>query len=312
MKKIFHISPVFTEAIWGGQQLINKYGYKTELNNIGECYNVIAMKGHLDCHVEETGEKLSDFYHSHEDLFKSGTEEMPVRAAMACTKYPMSVQIHPNNEYALAHDGKIGKPDGVYIIEGEGTVEFGHYAKTREEFKNMVNEKAWNSLLRYINVKAGDFLNMPHGTLHALGSNMIYFEFSQNADLTYRLYDYDRKGIDPKTGKLREMNAEKVIECVNIPDSESKVEKLKKFEKDGCILTSFHSEPGVYSCGKIEVAKKGIYERDQFYFLTCIDGEGTVDGVGIKGGETLFVPCEYGQVTLEGNFNLTYVTYIKL
>jgi mannose-6-phosphate isomerase len=237
---------------------------------------------------------------------------MPVRAAMACTKYPMSVQIHPNNEYALAHDGKIGKPDGVYIIEGEGTVEFGHYAKTREEFKNMVNEKAWNSLLRYINVKAGDFLNMPHGTLHALGSNMIYFEFSQNADLTYRLYDYDRKGIDPKTGKLREMNAEKVIECVNIPDSESKVEKLKKFEKDGCILTSFHSEPGVYSCGKIEVAKKGIYERDQFYFLTCIDGEGTVDGVGIKGGETLFVPCEYGQVTLEGNFNLTYVTYIKL
>jgi len=161
MKQIYHILPVFTEAIWGGRQLIEKYGFKTNLKNIGECYNVIAMKGHLDCDVEETGEKLSDFYHTHRELFQCDTNEMPVRAAMACTIVPMSVQVHPNDEYALAHDGRLGKPDGVYILEGEGTVEFGHYAKTQAEFRQMVEENMWNSLLRYINVKAGDFLDMP-------------------------------------------------------------------------------------------------------------------------------------------------------
>ena len=311
MKKIYHILPVFTEALWGGQQLIEKYGYKSKLNNIGECYNVIALKGKLDCDVEETGEKLSDFYNSHNDLFQSDTPVMPVRAAMSCTKSPMSVQIHPSNDYALAHDGRLGKPDGVYIIEGDGTVEFGHYAKTRAEFRDMVNEKAWNSLLRYINVKAGDFLNMPFNTLHALGAGITYFEFSQNADLTYRLFDYNRKSLDPKTGKPREMHTEKVIECVNIPDSESKVENLKSVEKNGCIITSFHNEPGLYTCGKIETAGKGTYLRDQFYFLTCIEGAGTINGTPIKGGETLFIPCDFGAAALEGNFTLTYVTYVK-
>jgi len=311
MKQIYHIRPVFTEAIWGGQQLIQKYGFKTELSNIGECYNVIAMKGHLDCDVEETGEKLSDFYHTHRDLFQCDTKEMPVRAAMACTKAPMSVQVHPNDEYALAHDGRLGKPDGVYILEGEGTVEFGHYAKTRAEFRHMVEENMWNSLLRYINVKAGDFLNMPFGTLHALGSNMIFFEFSQNADLTYRLYDYHRKQLDPKTGKPRTYQIDKVIDCVNIPDAETSVEKLRTFEKDGCMITFFHNEPGVYTCGKIEVESQGTYQRDQFIFLTCVDGEGKVNDVTIRGGETLFVPVNFGELKLYGKMVLTFLTYLK-
>ena len=131
MKKIYKINPVFTEAIWGGQQLIEKYGYKSDLANIGECYNVIAMPNHLDCTVAETGEYLSEFYQNNKELFQCNTEHMPVRAAMACTRIPMSVQIHPSNKYALEHDGRLGKPDGVYVLEGEGTVEFGHYARTR-------------------------------------------------------------------------------------------------------------------------------------------------------------------------------------
>ncbi|MCH3968594.1 MAG: class I mannose-6-phosphate isomerase [Atopobiaceae bacterium] len=223
----------------------------------------------------------------------------------------MSVQLHPSDKYALAHDGRLGKPDGVYIVEGKGTVEFGHYAKTRAEFKDMAEEGAWNSLLRYINVKAGDFLNMPFNTLHALGAGIIYLEFSQNADLTYRLYDYNRTHLDPKTGKPREMHREKVIECVNIPDAKTKVESLKTVTNDGCTITSLHNEPGVYTCGKIEVADKGEYERDQFYFLTCIDGAGTVNGISIKGGETLLVPCGFGKVSLEGDFDLTYLTYLR-
>jgi len=311
MKKIYHIEPVFTEAIWGGQQLIRKYGWKTNLNNIGEAYNVIAMPGHLDCDVSETGEKLSVFYQKNKDMFKCGTKDFPVRAAMSCTMYPMSVQIHPDNDYALAHDGRLGKPDGVYILEGEGTVEFGHFAKTRNEFRSMVNEQAWNSLLRYINVAKGDFLDMPHGTLHALGANMIYFEFSQNADLTYRLFDYNRKQLDPKTGAPRVLHIDKICECVTIPQSETSVSKIKKVESRGCLITSFHSEPGVYSCGKIEVKEKGIYARDQFYFLTVIEGEGTVQGTDVKGGETLFIPCEFGDIEIKGNIELTYVTYLK-
>lgn len=311
MTQIYHIKPVFTAALWGGQQLIDKYHFTSDLVNIGECYNVIALKDHLDCEVAETGEKLSSFYHNNKDLFQCDCQDMPVRAAMACTITPMSVQVHPNNEYALTRDGKLGKPDGVYVIDGEGTVEFGHFAKSRTEFKTLVNEQAWNDLLRYIQVKKGDFLDMPHGTLHALGANMTYIEFSQNADLTYRLYDYDRKQIDPKTGKNRQMHVEKVCECVNIPNAEAKVTSLETNMVDGCEITYFHNEPGVYTCGKIGVVEKGYYQRDQFYYLICIEGSGLINDQEIKGGETILIPSNFGKITLFGNFTLTFLTYLK-
>lgn len=311
MKQLYHIEPVFTEALWGGQQLIEKYGYQTDLANIGECYNVIAMPSHLDCTVTETQEPLSHFYDTHRELFNCDTEIMPVRAAMSCTRAPMSVQIHPDNAYAMAHDGRLGKPDGVYVLDGEGSVVFGHFARTRREFQSLVEEQRWNQLLRYIPVKAGDFLDMPFGTLHALGAGLTFFEFSQNADLTYRLYDYDRTMLDPKTGKPRVLHQEKVIECVNIPDAERKPALQKAWTTKGCEIHELHNEPGLYTCGRIDVAESGTYKREEFYFLTCIEGEGTIQDTYIKGGETVFVPCHYGELTITGTLSLTYVTYIK-
>ena len=310
-KKIYHIKPVFTQALWGGQQLKEKYGYESDLDNIGECYNVIALKGFLDCDVLETKEKLSDFYHNNLDLFGCDTKEMPVRAAMACTIMPMSVQIHPDNEYALKYDGKLGKPDGVYVIEGKGTVEFGHYALTKEEFRELVETENWDKLLRYIPVEAGDFLDMPFGTLHALGANMVYIEFSQNADNTYRLYDYKRQQIDPKTGKPRTLQVEKVIDCVTIPQNETSIATLEVIKTSDKEITIFHDEPGLYSCGKIVVRERAKYNKNEFYFLTCIEGFGKINEIDIKGGETLFVPKDFGEIELIGDFTLTYVTYVK-
>jgi len=311
MKTLYQIKPVYKAALWGGQQLINKYGYQTELVNIGECYNVIAIPDHLDCEVEETGEKLSEFFINNRDLFGCDTAMMPVRAAMACTKEPMSVQIHPSDEYALAHEGKLGKPDGVYVISGAGSVCFGHQAKSLSEFKDLVERAAWDDLLCYVEVKAGDFLDMPHGTLHALGANMVYIEFSQNADLTYRLYDYGRESLDPRTGKRRELHKQQVYDCVNIPDGDRKVSELITEEVDGCLLTMFHHEPQVYSCGKIELESQGYYQRPQFYFLTCIEGSGVINDTKIKAGMTLFVPCDFGRIRISGKLTMTYLTYVE-
>lgn len=306
-KKLYHILPVYNERIWGGTELIRRYGYDCTLRNLGECYNVIAMEGHLDCDVAETKQKLSAFYRTHKELFGCGTKEMPVRAAMANPIAPMSVQIHPNDAYALAHDGRLGKPDGVYFIDGEGTMELGHYAKTREEFCRMTKENDWEHLLRYIPVKKGDFVNIPYGTLHAFGKGFVLIEFSQNADLTYRLYDYNR--VDEVTGKERELHVEKVLECVNVPNDAIEPVKLTTEHKQGCAITIFHSEPKVYSAGRIQVEKEGIYERKEFYFLTVIDGEGYINDTFVHAGETVFVPCEFNAVVLKGKLDLTYVTY---
>jgi mannose-6-phosphate isomerase len=120
----------------------------------------------------------------------------------------MSIQLHPDDDYAMKHEGKKGKPDGVFFIEGEGEMVLGHNAKTKEEFLELMNEGNWDQLVRKIRVKKGDFVDVPFGTLHAFGAGFLLIEFTQNADLTYRLYDYDR--IDPITNTQRTLHIRQV------------------------------------------------------------------------------------------------------
>ena len=98
-QKIYRIKPVFEERMWGGQHLIEKYHYQTELKNIAESYCCIAIPNHLDCDVIDTGDKLSDFYHQNRELFGSDTDDIPIRLTVESVMDNMSVQIHPEVEY---------------------------------------------------------------------------------------------------------------------------------------------------------------------------------------------------------------------
>lgn len=306
-KKLYKILPVFNYRVWGGNRLKEKYDYESDLPNIGECYNVIAMKGHLDCTVEENGEKLSDFFESHNALFQSDTSVMPVRTAMAHPIVPMSIQLHPNDDYAMKHEGRKGKPDGVYFIEGESTMVLGHNARTIDEFKTMVDAKDYQNLVRTIKVKAGQFVDVPFGTLHAFGGGVTLIEFSQNADLTYRLYDYDR--IDAVLGTKRQLHVQEVLDNVRIPNSDTNTVDLHPVHKDGLTYTMLHDEPGVYTAAKLEIDSKANFNLSEFYFLTVLEGKGKLNGTNVKAGETWFVPCCFGPLHIEGKLVTVYVSY---
>ncbi len=307
--KLYKIEPVFNYRIWGGNALKEMYGFESDLENIGECYNVIAMEDHLDCEVAEMNMKLSEFYQKYRDLFDSNTNEMPVRTAMANPITPMSIQLHPSDEYAMKHVGKKGKPDGVYFIQGEGTMVLGHYAQSKQEFVAMVKDNQFDKLVREIKVKAGDFVDVPYGTLHAFGQGFVLIEFTQNADLTYRLYDYDR--IDPALNGPRELHIQQVFDNVRIPNDQTKPVDLIKEKSDDYTHTLFHHEPGVYSAGLYEIEGQGKICREEFYFLTCLKGNGTIDNVTIQGGETIFVPAHYDACSIKGDLQLAYVTYME-
>lgn len=308
-KRLYKILPVFNYRIWGGNELADMYGYQSDLDNIGECYNVIAMKGHLDCPVEGTDLTLSQFYRRNKDLFNCDTDDMPVRIAMANPIKPMSIQLHPSDEYAMQHEGKKGKPDGVYFIKGEGTMVLGHNALNKQEFISMVEHGQWDELVRTIPVKAGDFVDVPYGTLHAFGGGFVIIEFTQNADLTYRLYDYDR--IDPVLNGPRALHRKQVFDNVLIPNNQTKPVSLVTTHGYNLSHTLFHDEPGVYSAGLYQVEGKSQLERSEFYFLTCIAGSGTLNQTKIKAGETIFVPSDFGALSVDGIMELAYVTYIK-
>lgn len=171
---------------------------------IAEVYNVCGMQGHLDNVVTGTGMHLSEFYVAHnEQYFKCNQKTLPVEICMAHSNSFLSVQVHPDDKYALLHENSRGRPEGGVIIEANDNTRsiLGHNAKTREEFANMVENKDWENLFRYVEEKVDYYTDTPAWTLHALGKDALCVAFSTNADITYRLYDFER--LDPKTNKPR-------------------------------------------------------------------------------------------------------------
>lgn len=308
-KKIYKIEPVFEQRIWGTQALKNKYHYEAELENIAEVYNVCAMPGHLDNRVAGTGLHLSEFYKQNRELFGCRSETMPVEVCMAHSDSYLSIQLHPDDAYALKTEGTRGRPEGWVILEGpdKNRMVIGHHAQSAAEFEQWTKEENWDRLFRYVEMAPGQYIHVPAGSLHAFCKDAIAVAFSTNADITYRLYDFNR--IDPKTGRERALHIQQVFDNIRIPDDELNAYWPKKTIADGCEITHFYDEKNVYTAGRIQVSDHGVYETENFMFYVCAEGSGTISGCEIKAGETLFVPCHFGKIDICGHLDLMTITY---
>lgn len=306
--KIYRIRPVFEERMWGGQHLINKYDYSTNLKNIAESYCCIAIPNHLDCDIIDTNEKLSDFYKNNRDLFGSDTEDVPVRLTIESVEDDMSVQIHPKDDYALKHFKQYGKPGGILYLEGSPCkLLLGHNANSRDEFKKWTNQEEFEKLFRYVDYNPGDFVHIPANTLHSFKIRGIMIAFARNSDVTLRLHDYYR--IDPKTGKSRKLHVNEVFENVTIPDNQIDLVKVKIDIRKGLVHTIYHDVPGEYTAGRLEIDSKANFSLNEFYIMFCVNGKGRVDELDFKMGEVLFIPKDYHEICLFGQMDIVYISY---
>lgn len=307
-QKIYRIKPVFEERMWGGQHLIEKYHYQTELKNIAESYCCIAIPNHLDCDVIDTGDKLSDFYHQNRELFGSDTDDIPIRLTVESVLDNMSVQIHPEDGYALEHFHQYGKPGGILYLEGTPTdLLLGHHARTKEEFIQWNETRQFDKLFRFVDYVPGDFIHIPANTLHSFRIRGIMIAFARNSDVTLRLYDYDR--MDPKTGKPRKMHVKEVYENVTIPDDQILPTRGRIVEQGALTHTVYYDAPGEYTAGRVQVKEKASFGLDEFYFLFCVNGGGTVNGQRFQMGDVLFVPQKFGPIDLAGDMDFVYCSY---
>lgn len=136
----------------------------------------------------------------------------------------LSVQVHPNDELALKLEGpgNVGKTECWYVLDAEPDSKLVYGIKkdaSREELEKAINENRLESYLEYANVKKGDFIFIPAGTVHAIGGGLRLLEVQQSCDLTYRLYDW---------GRGREVHVQKSLDVI----SKKPLEKIKPFEKE--------------------------------------------------------------------------------
>jgi mannose-6-phosphate isomerase len=310
MKKIIKIAPFYEARMWGGgKRLIEEFNYVTDIQPLGEVYNVVALKGHADCDVPEMNMTLYNLYEKHPEWFECDTKELPIRVNILDPETDLSIQIHPDDKFAKEYNNGRGKPEAWVILDTteNGRIQFGHNAKSKEEFIKLTEDKEWDKLLRYLKAEKDGFIDIPTGTLHAIGTGVLTYNISRNADLTLRLYDYDR--IDSATGEKRDIQPEEVYNNVNIPDHSTKFVHYPAALEDGIKVTRYWDQPGLYTLMRLQVDEKGKFLHDRFAFYTCVDGAGLINNVPIHKGETVLVPHGIGWLEIEGNIDLFLASY---
>ncbi len=291
MSDLIKLTPIFHEKIWGGRQLETVFGYDIPDGPIGECW-AISAHPNGDCQIAEgpyAGHTLSWLWAEHRELFGNCEgKEFPLLIKILDAKDDLSIQIHPNDEYAAKHEnGSLGKTECWYVLDCEpgATIIVGQRAHDRAEAAQMIEDGRWDDMLNVLPIHKGDFFQIDSGTVHAIKTGTLILETQQSSDVTYRLYDYDRPGTD---GKLRPLHIEQSLDCINFDAQAPTDGTVTAPEVDG--VTELESNP-CYTVDRVRVdGSKTLDQRWPFMCLSVIDGEGTICGDPVHKGSHLLAP----------------------
>ncbi|WEG13154.1 mannose-6-phosphate isomerase, class I [Pullulanibacillus sp. KACC 23026] len=310
MAEPLYLKPVFKERIWGGDRLRDRFNYEIPTQQTGECWGISAHP-HGPCEILNgrfKGYTLDQLWTSHPELFgQDPSKEFPLLTKILDAKTDLSVQVHPNDEQAQEMEQTpFGKTECWYIIDAEPGAEivYGHHAGTPEEFRQKVEEGKWEDLLRKIPVKPGDFFYVPSGTIHAIGGGILILETQQSSDVTYRVYDYDRRD---QTGKPRELHIEPSIAVTRFPHSDPEISG-KTIKREGASFTEFVRER-YFTVTKVDLEGEVSFPKEAAYLLfSVLDGEGQLENGNekypFKKGDHFIVPATIHEFKLKGKAQL--------
>ena len=303
--EVIFLEPVFKQMIWGGNRLHTKFGYEIPGDDTGECW-AISAHPNGDCVVREgefVGKHLSELWRDRRDIFGDATGEVfPLLTKIIDAKADLSIQVHPDDEYAREHEnGSLGKTECWYVLdcEEDTTIVIGHHAKTRDELKNMIDEGRWTDLIREIPVKKGDFFQITPGTVHAIKGGTMILETQQNSDITYRLYDYDRLS----NGRPRELHLKQSIDVIEVPYKPAVSDGKPIETKNPWLEELIHCDRYVVWHGKTSGAQSLTQDR-KFLLVSVIDGDGTIGNKNIHKGDHFILPYDFGEAKLEGEMEV--------
>lgn len=294
------LTPTLHTKVWGGRRLKSElgkmlpgdapYGESWELHDTSIIGNgPFASRTLLDL-IEEYGAAMIGEGHD-------PSEGMPLLVKLLDASQWLSVQVHPNDEQAreLENDPR-GKTEAWIILDAEDDAKLviGVQPDTdREAMAQAIKDNTLEDLLAYQTVTAGDVLYMRANTVHAIGPGILLYEVQQSSNITYRLYDWGRVGLD---GRPRELHIEKGVQVSNVsflPDI--------THPDDEQLVAGDYFQTWRYT---LESGERELETRGQFHSITCIDGVVTLmDGqmsIDIPRGQTAFVPATIVRYTLVG------------
>ena len=302
--------PTFKEYIWGGNRLVKEYNKKCDLERVAESWELSTHKDGESIVSDGifSGLTLSEYIKNNEYNVLGNNAEafdnFPILIKLIDAKEALSIQVHPDDEYSLKHNGEYGKTEMWYILdcEDDSYLYYGFKNEiSKEEFKMSIED---NTLLDYLNkvkVNKGDVFFIKAGTVHAIGKGIVICEVQQNSNTTYRVYDYDRTDKD---GNKRPLHIEQAIEVAETKPAEN-------YNRNGSILAQCR----YFTVEEIEVDEIAEIEvtSESFKSIIVVDGQGELsigeNTMNFIKGDSLFVPAQNNSFHIEGKCKLI-ISYV--
>lgn len=303
---ILKLAPCYKDYLWGGRRLIDEYGKKFD----GE---VLAESWELACHKDGNSTILNDEYKGMtlaEYIEKKGkgilgkncegVEEFPILIKLIDAKDHLSIQVHPDDEYARKVENQYGKTEVWYVLDCKPN-SYLYYGFNKDISKKEVRDRIENDtileVLNKVEVKKGDVLFIKPGTIHAIGKDILVAEIQQNSNVTYRVYDYARVGKD---GKKRELHIDKAVEVLDYSAVDKKLNTMT--EQVRC---KYFTVDYLQVDENTNTIFTGKTEEDSFASILVLNGSGTIrsndEEFEFKKGDSFFVEANSGTYVISGD-----------
>ena len=337
---MFKLTAPLKDYLWGGTLLKSDYNKKTKLEKVAESWE-------LSCHKDgastiEQGEfslmNFTNYAYRHKKEMGTNCDkfsEFPILIKLIDACDNLSVQVHPNNEYAQRVEKEYGKTEMWYIVDCQpgATLLYGLTKEiSKEEFKERIENSTLLEVCNKVHVKKGDVFFIEAGTLHAIGAGIVIAEIQQNSNTTYRIYDYDRVGVD---GNPRELHIDKAVDVTDLtvakPHPPGEIENCDGYNK------RLLSQCEYFTVNEINVETKATFNADEksFHSLLCLEGsvdvklarepevlvrtnqkatleipvvDNNITETTLIKGESLFIPAHSGEYTITGTAKIILTT----
>ncbi len=313
------LSPALKDILWGGKKLKENFHFKTDLERVAEAW---VLSGHKQgCSIIENGEyagqELSRVTVDHPELLGekgSSYAEFPLLVKLIDAAGDLSIQVHPDDAYAMEHEGEYGKTEMWYIMDADpgANIYFGFKRDlTKEELKEHIANGTLCDVLNKVMCKPGDVFFIPAGTVHAINKGILLCEIQQSSNTTYRVFDYNRLGPD---GKPRQLHIDKAVDVADrqklVPTGKPQGQPVKEEGMVSTLLAQCEFF-AAYSWELDGTASKTA-RTDCFGSLVVLDGEVTLSAgqtvLKLVKGSTVFLPAGMGQYQLSGKAHMVYST----
>ena len=296
--EIVRMEPAFKDNLWGGTRLRDVYGKKCDYDIVAESWELSTHKAGQS--IVATGKNKGLMLGEYINRFGRGIlgwkcdpyERFPLLIKFIDSRESLSIQVHPGDDYALQKEDEYGKNELWYVVdcEPESYLYCGFSRDTDEaEVRRRIEDGTLTEILNKIPVKKGDSYFIENGTVHAIGPGVLICEIQQSSNVTYRLYDYQRRD---KYGELRELHIDKAMEVTNFHEKDMEAAKTMECKY-------FSIEKSVFD-GEVSFN----LDDSSFRAFVVLEGSGQVscgeESLAYRPADCFFVPAGKKTVAFHG------------